>query len=68
MDLTIKPANEIEVKSSNDMKKELLKNTEETENPHEDKLKDAPKPKGMSDIFNTASKKVWKRYKNKGKY
>ena len=57
MDLSIKPANEIEVKSSEDMKEELIKNTEETDNPHEDKLPEPIPPKGMSDIFDTASKK-----------
>lgn len=57
MDLSIKPANEIPVKSSEDMKEELIKNSEEIENKDADKIKNIPLKKDMSDIFDTASKK-----------
>jgi|11BtaG_2_1085332.scaffolds.fasta_scaffold02202_6 hypothetical protein len=57
MDLSIKPADEIPIKSSEDMKEELIKNSEETENKDADKIKNIPLKTDMSDIFDTASKK-----------
>ncbi len=57
MDLSIKPANEIPVKSSEEMKEELIEVSEEIENKDADKISNIPLKSDMSDIFDTASKK-----------
>ncbi len=63
MDLSIKPANEIPVKTSEEMKDELIKNSEEIENKDADRISNIPLKTDMSDIFNTASKKSKEKIK-----
>ncbi len=63
MDLSIKPANEIPVRSSEDMKEELIEKSEEIENKDADRITNIPLKKDMSDIFDTASKKSMEKIK-----
>ncbi len=63
MDLSIKPANEIPVKSSEEMKEELIEVSEEIENKDADKISNIPLKSDMSDIFDTASKKSMEKIK-----
>jgi hypothetical protein len=63
MDLSIKPANEIPVRSSEEMKEELIEKSEEIENKDADKITNIPLKKDMSDIFDTASKKSMAKIK-----
>jgi hypothetical protein len=61
MDLRIKPSNEIPVKSSSEMKQELIEKSEEIENKDADKVKEIPLKN--DDIFHTASKKGMEKIK-----
>jgi hypothetical protein len=63
MDLSIKPANEIPVKTSEEMKEELIEKSEEIENKDADKISNIPLKTDMSDIFDTASKKSMEKIK-----
>jgi hypothetical protein len=63
MDLSIKPANEIPVRSSEEMKEELIEKSEEIENKDADKITNIPLKTDMSDIFDTASKKSMEKIK-----